>query len=52
MLISPQDRPRDHLLALENVSRTLRDDAFVRSLRGATTNKAIWDLLEEQERQA
>src|SRR5437016_11312180 len=33
MLISPQDRPGDHLRALENVSRSLRDDAFVRSLR-------------------
>ena len=35
LLISPQDRPGDHLRALENVSRSLRDDGFVRSLRQA-----------------
>src|SRR5437870_356768 len=47
MLISPQDRPGDHLRALENVSRSLRDDGFVRSLRQATSREAIWDLLGE-----
>src|SRR5271166_3261701 len=35
LLISPQDRPGDHLRALENVSRCLRDDTFVRALRQA-----------------
>jgi mannitol/fructose-specific phosphotransferase system IIA component (Ntr-type) len=49
LLISPQDRPGDHLRALENVSRCLRDDGFVRSLRQATTREAIWELLEEGE---
>jgi PTS system nitrogen regulatory IIA component len=49
MLISPKDRPGDHLRALENVSRHLRDDTFVRSLRQATTREAIWSLLEDQE---
>jgi mannitol/fructose-specific phosphotransferase system IIA component (Ntr-type) len=47
LLISPQDRPGDHLRALENVSRSLRDDGFVRSLRQSTTREAIWDLLGE-----
>lgn len=47
LLISPQDRPGDHLRALENVSRCLRDDAFVRALRAATTREAIWALLEK-----
>src|SRR5581483_2562998 len=47
LLISPQDRPGDHLRALENVSRCLRDDGFVRSLRHATSRDAIWGLLEE-----
>jgi mannitol/fructose-specific phosphotransferase system IIA component (Ntr-type) len=46
LLISPQDRPGDHLRALENVSRSLRDDGFVRSLRQATTREQIWDLLD------
>src|SRR5690242_14336585 len=47
LLISPQDRPGDHLRALENVSRALRDDAFVKALRQATTREEIWRLLEE-----
>src|SRR5215469_9872698 len=47
LLISPQDRPGDPLRALENVSRSLRDDALVRSLRQAITREAIWDLLGE-----
>ena len=52
LLISPQDRPGDHLRALENVSRSLRDDGFVRSLRQATTREAIWELLDEADHQA
>src|SRR2546425_4239571 len=51
MLISPQDRPGDHLRALENVSRSLRDDGFVRSLRQATSREGIWDLLGELDQQ-
>src|SRR6516162_2145713 len=49
LLISPQDRPGDHLRALENVSRCLRDDGFVRSLRSATTREKVWELLSELE---
>ena len=45
LLISPQDRPGDHLRALENVSRCLRDDNFVKALRQATTPQQVWDLL-------
>src|SRR5260370_21776893 len=52
LLISPQDRPGDHLRALENVSRSLRDDGFVRSLRQATAREAIWDLLGERDHPA
>jgi PTS system fructose-specific IIA component/PTS system nitrogen regulatory IIA component len=47
LLISPQDRPGDHLRALENISRCLRDDAFVRSLRAATTKEEIGALLDK-----
>ena len=50
LLISPQDRPGDHLRALENVSRCLRDDNFVRALRTATTPQQIWDAIVEQDR--
>jgi PTS system nitrogen regulatory IIA component len=52
MLISPQDRPGDHLRALENVSRSLRDDGFVRSMRHASTRESIWDLLTDMENPA
>ena len=48
LLVSPQDRPGDHLRALEMVVRGMRDDAFVKALRGATTREAVWALLEEQ----
>lgn len=51
MLISPQERPGDHLRALENVSRSLRDDQFVRSLRQASSPQQIWELLGNQENQ-
>jgi PTS system fructose-specific IIA component/PTS system nitrogen regulatory IIA component len=46
LLISPPDRPGDHLRALENVSRGLRDDNFVKALRAATTREEIAALLD------
>lgn len=47
MLISPHDRPSDHLRALENVSRQLRDDSFCKFLKNATTAEQILQLLDE-----
>src|SRR5579863_1969804 len=35
LLISPPDRPGDHLRALENVSRQLRDETFCKFLKQA-----------------
>ena len=49
MLISPQDRPSEHLRALENVSKCLRDDGFCRFLRQAKTREEIWELLTDSE---
>jgi PTS system nitrogen regulatory IIA component len=46
LLISPQDRPGDHLRALENVSRCLRDDGFVKSLKQAGSRENISALLD------
>jgi mannitol/fructose-specific phosphotransferase system IIA component (Ntr-type) len=46
LLISPQDRPGDHLRALENVSRCLRDDNFVKSLKQAGSRENISALLD------
>lgn len=46
LLVSPQDRPGDHLRALEAVVRTMRNDEYVRQLRACTTRDEIWALLE------
>ena len=48
LLVSPNDRPGDHLRALENVSRCLRDDAFVKALRNAPDANAIGELLTDE----
>ncbi|OHB75654.1 MAG: PTS fructose transporter subunit IIA [Planctomycetes bacterium RBG_16_64_10] len=47
LLISPPDRPGDHLRALENISRQLRDDTFCRFLRESKTTDEICQLLAE-----
>jgi nitrogen PTS system EIIA component len=47
LLISPPDRPGDHLRALENISRQLRDDTFCKFLKQSTTADDIRQLLEE-----
>lgn len=47
LLISPPDRPGDHLRALENISRQLRDDTFCRFLKQSKTAADIQLLLEE-----
>ncbi len=47
LLISPPDRPGDHLRALENISRQLRDDTFCRFLKQSKTPEDVWQLLEE-----
>ena len=46
LLVSPQDRPGDHLRALECVVQTMKDDGFVRALRGCETSDQIWELLD------
>jgi PTS system fructose-specific IIA component/PTS system nitrogen regulatory IIA component len=47
LLVSPPDRPGDHLRALENISRQLRDDTFCKFLKQAKTPEEIWQLLGE-----
>ncbi|HEY1603768.1 MAG TPA: PTS sugar transporter subunit IIA [Pirellulales bacterium] len=47
LLISPPDRPGDHLRALENVSRQLRDDTFCKFLKQAKNAEEILQLLDE-----
>ncbi len=47
LLISPPDRPGDHLRALENISRQLRDDTFCRFLKQSKSAEDINQLLQE-----
>lgn len=47
LLISPPDRPGDHLRALENISRQLRDDSFCRFLKQSRSQADIQQLLDE-----
>lgn len=47
LLVSPPDRPGDHLRALENISRQLRDETFCRFLKQSKTTGDITQLLEE-----
>ena len=47
LLVSPPDRPTDHLRALENTSRQLREDMFCKFLVQAKNVDDIKQLLEE-----
>lgn len=47
MLISPPDRPRDHLRALENISKQLQDSTFCRFLKQSRTPEDIQQVLDE-----
>jgi PTS system fructose-specific IIA component/PTS system nitrogen regulatory IIA component len=51
LLVSPPDRPGDHLRALENISRQLRDEQFCKVLSQSQTAKDILDLLKEADDQ-
>jgi nitrogen PTS system EIIA component len=47
LLVSPQNQPGDHLRALENISRHLKDERFVSSLRQARSQDRIIEVLEK-----
>ncbi|MEM6470792.1 MAG: PTS sugar transporter subunit IIA [Planctomycetota bacterium] len=47
LLISPPERPGDHLRALENISRQLRDETFCRFLKQSKSADDISQLLQE-----
>ena len=47
LLISPPDRPGDHLRGLENISRHLRNQDFCSFLRQSKTAKDVIELLQE-----
>ena len=47
LLVSPPDRPGDHLRALENISRQLRNDTFCRFLKQSKSAEDVMQLLDE-----
>ncbi|MFZ9091189.1 MAG: PTS sugar transporter subunit IIA [Planctomycetaceae bacterium] len=47
LVVSPSDRPGDHLRGLENISRHLRNSDFCNFLKQSQTVGDIWDLLLE-----
>ena len=50
LLISPPDRPGDHLRALENIARQLRDDTLCRHLKESKSVEDIQNLLEDADK--
>ena len=51
LLLSPRDKPDEHLQAMENIFANLQKDQFRRFLRQAETKEAIMDLLQEADAQ-
>ena len=47
MLVSPPDRPGEHLRALEHITRQLRDETFCRFLKQSKSREDIKQLLDE-----
>jgi PTS system nitrogen regulatory IIA component len=52
LLVSPPNQPGDHLRALENISRHLKDERFVSFLRQAKSREQVVDLLDEADQGA
>ncbi len=51
LLLSPQDKPDEHLQAMENIFSNLQKDTFRRFLRQATSVDSVMDLLHEADTQ-
>lgn len=45
LLLSPEERPEDHLRAMEAVFKHLSKDSFRRLLRQAQSDAEVWDVL-------
>jgi len=52
LLISPPNQPGDHLRALENISRHLKDENFVSFLRQAKKREQIIEALDDADQGA
>ena len=51
LLLSPKDKPDEHLQAMENIFSNLQKDNFRRFLRQAATRADLADLIEEADAQ-
>jgi PTS system fructose-specific IIA component/PTS system nitrogen regulatory IIA component len=51
LLLSPEDRPEDHLHAMEAIFKNLSKDTFRRFLRQATSVEEVRTLLDESDHQ-
>ncbi|MCC7409347.1 MAG: PTS sugar transporter subunit IIA [Phycisphaeraceae bacterium] len=51
LLLSPANKPDEHLQAMENIFSHLQKDTFRRFLRQSTTRQQIVDLIEEADAQ-
>lgn len=51
LLLSPDDRPEDHLQAMEAVFKNLSKETFRRFLRQSNTSEDVWSLFEEADGQ-
>lgn len=51
LLLSPKDKPDEHLQAMENIFSNLQKDTFRKFLRQATEVEHVTDLLEEADAQ-
>lgn len=51
LLLSPKDRPDEHLQAMENIFSNLQKDTFRRFLRQASSRQDVEDLLQEADSQ-
>lgn len=47
LLVSPPNRPGEHLRALENISRHLKDERFTNFLRQSKTREQVIEILDE-----
>lgn len=47
LLVSPPDRPGEHLRALETISRHLRNQDFCNFLKQSQKPEDVWELLKE-----
>ena len=52
MLVSPPDRPAEHLKAMENIFRSAQKEHWRRFLKQADSADAVWELLVEADEEA